>query len=137
MVGQIGNPCRNYGERKMTTTKTIIAAALLGTAFLGAVYNNAPSQAQPLASLPDYSNASRYACDSVSIDPDLSDVIIGSENGHTGLRLIYTNNVSEISRSNDELKCGLTAVTTRTTQKLEVRWFNQDGHSLFGVHPLN
>lgn len=86
--------------------------------------------------LPDFSNAA-YACNSDGIDGELNAMLTDSNEGHLGMRLIYTKDITEVSRSKDELKCEVTAVTTRSTKKGIFLFHNQDGHALVGWRGSN
>jgi hypothetical protein len=60
----------------------------------------------------------------------LASMFASTDEGHRGMRLLYTKDVVEISRNKDEIVCGVTAVTTRSTVHGTFRGFNEDGHQL-------
>jgi hypothetical protein len=75
----------------------------------------------------------KSVCDEKSIEPELSGLIAESPAGHFGLRMVYVKNVSEISRTTDEVRCRLTMSTNIATEiPMIFRFFNRDGHALVG-----
>jgi hypothetical protein len=116
--------------------KTLSALALAAALAVSATAAQAKidveqvyASAQPNG-LPDYS-AAVWNCDQEEITTDLGDMIANANRAFPST-LLYVKNVSETGRSKDELRCRLTAVTTKGTLNGVFIFHNQDGHILVG-----
>jgi len=87
-------------------------------------------------SLPNYSDWTRYTCDKDIIGVELGKLFVNSTAGEYGWRVVYVKDITETSRTADELQCRVTAVTNHDTAILgAVRFVNWGGKNLIWWTP--
>lgn len=96
----------------------------------------APTPAVTKDGLPDYKDKG-YTCEKDKIEREMAQMVAQSTAGAAyGLRLIYVKGEPvETLRVTEELRCRITIVTNRSTQKGVFRFMVEDGHSLVGWAP--
>jgi hypothetical protein len=87
----------------------------------------------------DFSNLS-FQCNSDYVVENVKRLVEHSPMGHLlGVFMVYMKDQKELSRSKDELRCQAKVfLNTTATEGMDVliRMFNQDGHTLIMMKPL-
>ena len=107
--------------------KLLTSAALLVLAFTGTSH---AMEAQ------DFSDRTEWTCNKEAIEEYLAP-LIEDAGAPYGLKLVYVkSDMTEISRSEDELRCRISYVTNQHTrgksQKATFYFMNEDGNALVG-----
>jgi hypothetical protein len=130
------NPRHSRGVtavEKLLTTAAIIGGALTGSYLHEIAPQAAAATERPqfaFVNLPDFSDH-KYSCDKEVIEEAVSHLIENGPGGKIGMHLLYIKDqVVEVSRTTNELRCRIYMVTNLVDGPAMFRFFIQDGHVL-------
>ena len=84
---------------------------------------------------PDYMNDKEtYACENEQLADHLKS-LYEDDRGLFSIQVVYVKGATEVSRTDDGLKCKITLVHTRGSINGIVYYHYEDGHSLYGFKP--
>jgi len=78
----------------------------------------------------DFSDKTSFVCDEATIDGEMNGILENGAGARNGVKLIYSKNISEVSRNTNELRCRVTFVMNTGEVSGIFRFWNQDVHSL-------
>ena len=105
--------------RKLLTATALIATLISGSAFAK-------------DDKPDYlNNKEDYICENEQLEDHLKKLYANDDK----IEVIYVKGATEVSRTEDGLKCKATVVFTRAKVDGVIVYKYEDGHALYGFKP--